>query len=59
MCGSGSVGMGERYWQAYEVVELHPASGFWLFQWIETGILVVMAAALGGVAVRRTRRSRV
>lgn len=42
-----------------QVVEFHPAGRFWQFQWIEAGILLIPALALGGVAVRRTLRPRI
>ncbi|MDF2708384.1 MAG: transporter permease [Nonomuraea muscovyensis] len=37
----------------------HPPSRFWRFQWTEAAILTLAAAALGGLAVRRTLRRRV
>ncbi|GAA2776715.1 ABC transporter permease [Nonomuraea dietziae] len=44
----------------YRQVQLfHPASRFWRFQWMEAGILLLPAFALGGVAVRRTLRPRI
>jgi hypothetical protein len=41
------------------VVEFHPASRFWRFQWTEAGILLIPSLALGGIAVRRTLRPRI
>jgi ABC-type transport system involved in multi-copper enzyme maturation permease subunit len=39
-----------------QVVEYQPASNFWPLQWIETAVLLIFAAGLGGVAIWRTRR---
>ncbi len=39
-----------------QVVEYQPASNFWPLQWIETAVLLIAAASLGGVATWRTRR---
>ncbi len=39
-----------------QVVEYLPASSFWPLQWLETAVLLVAAAGLGGVATWRTRR---
>src|SRR5205814_4089283 len=51
-CGSElGLGPGAYDWQLYQ-----PASRFWLFQYIETGIFVALAALLLYVAVRRIRR---
>jgi hypothetical protein len=51
-CGSGlGVGPGAYNWQLYQ-----PASRFWLFQSIETGIFVALAALLVYLAIRRIRR---
>ncbi|MFF0861108.1 hypothetical protein ACFYUV_05125 [Nonomuraea sp. NPDC003560] len=44
-------GKGYRY-----AVYHHPPSRFWRFQWTEAGILVLLSAALGGLAVRRALR---
>lgn len=46
-------GKGFRY-----VIYHHPPSRFWRFQWTEAAILTLAAAALGGLAVRRTLRRR-
>ncbi|MEV0426614.1 transporter [Micromonospora sp. NPDC050495] len=42
---------GAYNWELYQ-----PADRFWLFQWIETGIFVALAALLLYLAVRRLRR---
>lgn len=39
-----------------QVVEYQPASNFWPLQRIETAVLLIVAAGLGGVATWRTRR---
>ena len=39
-----------------QVVEYLPASSFWPLQWLETAVLLITAAGLGGVATWRTRR---
>ncbi|PYC76065.1 transporter [Micromonospora arborensis] len=51
-CGS-ELGLdpGAYNWQLYQ-----PADRFWLFQWIETGIFVALAALLLYFAIRRVRR---
>ncbi|HEU5108421.1 MAG TPA: transporter [Micromonosporaceae bacterium] len=51
-CGEG-IGLeaGAYNWQLYQ-----PADRFWLFQWIETGVFVALAALLIYLAVRRLRR---
>jgi hypothetical protein len=36
-------------------VYLHPADRYWRFQWTETGILLVLTAGLGWLAMRRLR----
>ncbi len=51
-CGTGlGIGPGSYNWQLYQ-----PADRFWTFQGIETGIFVVLAAALMYLAIRRIRR---
>ena len=51
-CGSRlGLGPGAYNWQLYQ-----PAGRFWLFQGIETGIFVALAAVLIYLAVRRIRR---
>lgn len=40
----------------YNVLSFHPAERFWLFQYIETGIFVALAAVLLYLALRRVRR---
>ncbi|MEV1314916.1 transporter [Micromonospora arborensis] len=52
VCGS-ELGLepGAYNWQLYQ-----PADRFWLFQWIETGIFVALAALLLYFAIRRVRR---
>jgi hypothetical protein len=51
-CGSRlGLGPGAYNWELYQ-----PAGRFWLFQGIETGIFVVLAAVLVYLAVRRIRR---
>jgi hypothetical protein len=47
----GGFGPGAYNWEAYQ-----PGSRFWLFQGIETGIFVALAALLLYLAVRRIRR---
>jgi ABC-type transport system involved in multi-copper enzyme maturation permease subunit len=39
-----------------QVVDYLPASSFWPLQWREAGLLLVLAAGLGGVATWRIRR---
>lgn len=52
VCGSDlGLGPGAYNWQLY-----HPADRYWLFQAIETGIFVALAALLIVLAVRRIRR---
>ncbi len=52
VCGSElGLGPGAYNWQLYQ-----PASRFWLFQSIEAGIFVALAALLLYVAVRQVRR---
>jgi hypothetical protein len=41
---------------AYNMVTYQPADRFWLFQWLETGLFVVLAALLILWAVRRLNR---
>jgi hypothetical protein len=52
-CGAalGGIGPGSYNWQLYQ-----PADRFWLFQGIEAGIFVVLAALLLFLAIRRIRR---
>ncbi|WP_262286595.1 ABC transporter permease [Micromonospora sp. MA102] len=51
-CGADiGAGPGSYNWELYQ-----PADRFWLFQWIETGIFVALAALLLYLAVRRLRR---
>ncbi|PSK65856.1 hypothetical protein B0E53_02174 [Micromonospora sp. MH33] len=51
-CGSElGIQPGAYNWQLYQ-----PADRFWLFQWIETGIFVALAAVLLYLALRRIRR---
>lgn len=51
-CGADlGLGPGAYNWQLYQ-----PASRFWLFQGIETGLYVAVAAVLLYVAIRRIRR---
>jgi hypothetical protein len=45
------VSPGSYNWQLYQ-----PGEWFWLFQWIEVGLFVVLAAALLYLAIRRIRR---
>lgn len=40
------------------MVEYHPVSRFWRFQWIQAAILVVATVALGAIALARTLRRR-
>jgi hypothetical protein len=47
----GGLGAGTYNWEAYQ-----PGSRFWLFQGIETGIFVALAALLLYLAIRRIRR---
>jgi ABC-type transport system involved in multi-copper enzyme maturation permease subunit len=47
----GGLGAGAYNWQLYQ-----PASRFWLFQGIETGIFVALAVLLLYLAIRRIRR---
>ncbi|MGW3995156.1 ABC transporter permease [Amycolatopsis sp. NPDC004772] len=49
-CGDDSVGPGAMNWLQYQ-----PGDRFWLFQGIETGIFVLLAAALVFFALRRLR----
>ncbi|MFY1620447.1 ABC transporter permease [Micromonospora sp. WMMD736] len=52
VCGADlGLGPGAYNWEMYQ-----PADRFWLFQTIETGIFVALAALLLYVAVRRVRR---
>ncbi|MEV0805191.1 transporter [Micromonospora sp. NPDC050200] len=52
VCGADlGLGPGAYNWQLYQ-----PANRFWLFQYIETGIFVALAALLLYFAVRRLRR---
>lgn len=46
-----------RHGAAAQYVDYHPASHFWPLQLIETGILLVLAAAMVAVAFRVLRRS--
>ena len=51
-CGADlGVGPGAYNWELYQ-----PADRYWLFQGIETGLYVVLAALLIYLAVRRVRR---
>lgn len=51
-CGTGlGLGPDSYNWQSYQ-----PGSRFWLFQGIETGIFVALAALLLYLAIRRIRR---
>jgi hypothetical protein len=51
-CGADlGIGPGAYNWQLYQ-----PGSRFWLFQGIETGIFVALAALLLYLAIRRIRR---
>ena len=51
-CGTNlGVGPGAYSWQLYQ-----PGSRYWIFQGIETGIFVVLAAVLLYLAIRRIRR---
>jgi hypothetical protein len=52
VCGS-ELGLGPG---AYNWTQYQPGSRFWLFQGIETGIFVVLAALLLYLAIRRIRR---
>ncbi|MEV0585046.1 hypothetical protein [Nonomuraea sp. NPDC050310] len=59
----GQSGRNTEAWQACLFAEgyrfavyYHPPSRFWRFQWTDAGILVLLSAALGGLAVRRTLR---
>ncbi|MEV0714581.1 ABC transporter permease [Asanoa sp. NPDC050611] len=45
--------IGETY---HEVVTYQPGSRYWLFQWWELGVFVVLTAILGGYALHRLRR---
>jgi hypothetical protein len=47
----GGLGLGAYNWQSYQ-----PGSRFWLFQSIETGIFIALAALLLYLAIRRIRR---
>ncbi|MDS0135718.1 MULTISPECIES: transporter [unclassified Amycolatopsis] len=49
-CGDDSAGPGAANWLQYQ-----PGDRFWLFQGIETGIFVLLAAALVFFALRRLR----
>jgi ABC-type transport system involved in multi-copper enzyme maturation permease subunit len=51
-CGSGGSGAGPG---AYNWMEYQPGDRFWTFQGIETGIFVLLTAALVFFAVRRLR----
>ncbi|MFC4009129.1 ABC transporter permease [Nonomuraea purpurea] len=42
-----------------QVTVFQPADRFWRFQWTETGILLIAAAVVGGVTVRRALRPRI
>ncbi|WP_410676374.1 transporter [Amycolatopsis sp. cmx-4-68] len=53
-CGGGP-GPGEAGPGAYNWVQYQPGDRFWLFQGIETGIFVLLAAALVFFALRRLR----
>ncbi|HUD77408.1 MAG TPA: hypothetical protein VMR00_06130 [Streptosporangiaceae bacterium] len=37
-------------------VGYQPASRYWAFQWLETGIFLILAGGLGGVGYWRLRR---
>jgi hypothetical protein len=51
-CGGDlGIGAGAYNWELYQ-----PAARFWLFQGIETGVFVVLAAVLIAFAIRRIRR---
>jgi len=41
-----------------EAITYQPASRYWPFQWIETGIFIALALALAGVCFWRLGRSR-
>jgi hypothetical protein len=41
---------------AYNQVDYQPGNRFWLFQWVETGIFVLLSAALLVAAVHWIRR---
>jgi hypothetical protein len=45
--------IGETY---HEVVTYQPGSRYWLFQWWELGVFVLLTAIVGGYALRRLRR---
>lgn len=56
-CPASDLACTERFGAgAYNWVEYQPGSRFWLFQGIETGIFVALAALLLYLAVRRVRR---
>lgn len=40
----------------HQRIEFHPASDFWALQWVETGVLLVVALGLAGFCFWRTRR---
>ncbi|MFI6456648.1 ABC transporter permease [Streptosporangium amethystogenes] len=50
-CGGGLLGPDAYNWQLYQ-----PGSRYWLFQGIESGIFIALAALLLFLAVRRIRR---
>ena len=59
VCAKGSEQQCQDWIAAHhltQVVDYLPASSFWPLQWIETGVLLVVAAGLGGVATWRVRR---
>jgi hypothetical protein len=49
-CGGGGVGAGAYNWMEYQ-----PGNRFWAFQGIESGVFVVLTAALVFFAIRRVR----
>ena len=59
VCAKGSPAQCDAWIASHhltQVVEYQPASNFWPLQWIETAVLLIAAAGLGGVATWRTRR---
>lgn len=54
-CGAGGCGPSEAGAGAYNWLEFQPGDRFWTFQAIETGIFVLLTAALVYFALRRLR----
>jgi ABC-type transport system involved in multi-copper enzyme maturation permease subunit len=59
VCAKGSQQQCQDWIAAHhltQVVDYLPAGSFWPLQWVETALLLVIAAGLGGVATWRVRR---